>query len=52
MGRPLKRLDKALVEGGYADSRIHAQELIKGGTYALPDLSLRNPLPWCLRVQR
>ncbi len=43
MGRPLKRLDKALVEGGYADSRIHAQELIKGGNVRVAGFVAEKP---------
>ena len=43
MGRPLRRLDKALVEDGYTDSRIHAQELIKGGNVRVAGFVVDKP---------
>ena len=43
MRRPLKRLDKALVEEGYADSRIHAQELIREGHVRIAGFTADKP---------
>lgn len=43
MGRPLRRLDKALLEEGYADSRARAQELIKGGRVRVAGFVVDKP---------